>query len=198
MRIPSFNLVGLLISEEREKTFSSVLHERERRGKKDKIEKVGKHKSLHLSLLSHNIFGHSQSVNKFEDSGSHRSREMWQRISHTIQKDIPNICIKFQTPRHKFPEKFWTQIFFCITLEREMNKVKKEGKTNLTTLFFFLSFPQYIWPLSRCIRNMKTQAVIGAESLTEDLIGEKEKCTNNGKDKQEKADSLSHNTKSHT
>ena len=63
----------------------------------------------------------------------------------------------------------------------------------------WFSFPQYIWPLSSCIQNLKTLALIGAEiSVTEIFIGEREKWTNKGNDKQEEADSLLHNTTSHT
>ena len=59
----------------------------------------------------------------------------------------------------------------------------------------WVSFPQYTWPLSRCIKNLKTLAVIGAEnSVTKCFIGEKEKWTNKGNDKQQHADSLLHNT----
>ena len=44
-------------------------------------------------------------------------------------------------------------------------------------------------------RNLKTLALIEAEkSLTENLIGEEEKWTNNGNGKQQEADSLLHNT----
>ena len=140
--------------------FICITWERET-GQKDKIEKVGKHESQHLCLLSHNIFGYSQSVNKFEDSGSHRSREIWLILFHTIQKDtqhlyqISNSQVQYflRNLRHNF----------SFVLEWEMNKIKKEGKSNLTTLFFFFSFPQYIRPLSRCIQNLKMQAVIGAE-----------------------------------
>ena len=46
---------------------------------------------------------------------------------------------------------------------------------------------------------MKTLAGIGAEnSVTKSFIGEKEKWTNKGNDKQQHADSLLHNTTSHT
>ena len=46
-------------------------------------------------------------------------------------------------------------------------------------------FPQYTWPLSKSIKNLKTLALIEAEkSETENLIGEKEKWTNKGNDKQ--------------
>ena len=45
----------------------------------------------------------------------------------------------------------------------------------------WFSFPQYTWQLSRCIQNLKTLAVIGAEtSVTKRFIGEKEKRTNKG------------------
>ena len=60
-------------------------------------------------------------------------------------------------------------------------------------------FPQYTWPLPRCIQNLKTLAVIGSEnSVTKSFIGEKEKWTNKGNDKQQHADSLFYNTTSHT
>ena len=55
----------------------------------------------------------------------------------------------------------------------------------------WVSFPQYNLPLSRCIQNLKTLALIGDEkSMTKNLIEEKEKWTNKGHDKQEEADSL--------
>ena len=61
------------------------------------------------------------------------------------------------------------------------------------------SFPQYTLPLSRCIQNLKTLVVIGAEnSVTKGFIGEKEKWINKRNDKQQHADSLLHNTTSHT
>ena len=75
-------------------------------------------------------------------------------------------------------------------------KKRKNGKRRqkLITASWF-SFPQYTWPLSRCIQNLKTLAVIGAEnSVTKSFIGEKENWTNKGNDKQQHADSLSHNT----
>ena len=55
------------------------------------------------------------------------------------------------------------------------------------------------WPLSRCIQNLKTSALIEAEkSVTEILIGVIEKWTNKGNDKQEEADSLLHSITSFT
>ena len=61
------------------------------------------------------------------------------------------------------------------------------------------SVPQYTWPLSMCIQNLKTLALIEDEKfVTENLLGEKEKSTNKGNDKQQHADSLLYNTTGHT
>ena len=63
----------------------------------------------------------------------------------------------------------------------------------------WFSFPQYMWPLSRSIQNLKTLALKEAkQSATEILNGEIEKWTNKGNDKQEEADSLLHSTTSYT
>ena len=75
----------------------------------------------------------------FEDSGSHRSREICYRkfdwrekknaqikemvsirkliLSYTMQQVVPNICTKFQILGTVVPEKSLTQISLCITLE---------------------------------------------------------------------------------
>ena len=46
-----------------------------------------------------------------------------------------------------------------------------------------------------CIQNLKTLALIKAKKfVTDNLLGEKEKWTNKGNDKQQHADSLLHNT----
>ena len=76
-------------------------------------------------------------------------------------------------------------------------KWKKDGKNKSQNLGF--SVPQYTWPLSRCIRNLKTLALTEAEkSVTENLIGEKEKWTSKGNGKQQETDSLLHNATRHT
>ena len=50
-----------------------------------------------------------------------------------------------------------------------------------------------------CIQNLKTLALIEDEKfVTENLLGEKEKWINIETDKQQHADSLLHNTTSHT
>ena len=80
-----------------------------------------------------------------------------------------------------------------------MEKRKTGKRRQKLILASWFSFPQYTWPLSRCIQNLKTLALIEAEkSVTEIFIGEKEKWTNKGNDKQEEADSLLYNTTSYT
>ena len=50
-----------------------------------------------------------------------------------------------------------------------------------------------------CIQNLKTLALIEAKKfVTENLLGEKEKWTNKGNEKQQHIDSLLHNRTSHT
>ena len=76
-----------------------------------------------------------------------------------------------------------------------MEKWKKMVKINLSILVFCPTI-YLAWPLSRCIRNLKTLALIEAEkSVIENVIGEKEKWTNKGNGR---ADSLLHNATSHT
>ena len=75
-------------------------------------------------------------------------------------------------------------------------KMEKEGEINLSILFYF---PTIYLAALKGIQNLKTLALIEAEkSVTEIFIGEEEKWTNNGNDKQEEADSLLHNTTSYT
>ena len=77
-----------------------------------------------------------------------------------------------------------------------MENGKRKQKLDTESWFSFL---QYTWPFSRCIQNLKTLAVIGAEnSVTKSLIGEKEKWTNKRNDMQQHADSPLNNTTSHT
>ena len=69
-----------------------------------------------------------------------------------------------------------------------MEKRKNKANTNHRILVFF---PTINLPLSRCIQNLKTVAVIGAEnSVMKCFTGEKEKWTNKRNDKQQQADSL--------
>ena len=62
-----------------------------------------------------------------------------------------------------------------------MEKRKNEKTRQKLISASSFSFPQYTWPLSRCIQNLKTLALIGAEkSVTIILIGEKEKKDKKG------------------
>ena len=70
-------------------------------------------------------------------------------------------------------------------------------KLNLSILVFCPTI-YLAWPLSRCIRNLKTLALTEAEkSVTDNLSGEKEKWTNKGNGKHGEAESLLHNATSH-
>ena len=68
-------------------------------------------------------------------------------------------------------------------------------KINLSILVFC---PTIYLATRKPIRNLKTLALIEAEkSVTENLIGEKEKWINKGNGKHQEADSLLHNATSH-
>ena len=68
--------------------------------------------------------------------------------------------------------------------------MEKKKETKIWASCF--SFSQYIWPLSRCIQNLKTLALIEADKFVTDwreilnLIGEKEKWTTKGNDKRKR------------
>ena len=86
-------------------------------------------------------------------------------------------------------------MYYIRISERWKNGKRRQKLISASWCFF----PQYIWSLSRCIQNLKTLAFIEAvKSVTEIFIGEKEKWTNKGNGKQEKVDSLLHNTTSYT
>ena len=77
-----------------------------------------------------------------------------------------------------------------------MEKRKKKAKINLSILIFF---PTIYLAMLKVYTKLKTLALIGAEkSVTEILIWQKEKRVKKGNGKQEEADSLLHNTTSHT
>ena len=78
----------------------------------------------------------------------------------------------------------------------KIENLKKEDKMRISIL---ISFTQYTLPTWRWTQNLKTLAPIGSEkSVTEIFIGEKEKWTNKGIDKQYVAVILLlHNTTHH-
>ena len=89
-------------------------------------------------------------------------------------------------------------MYYIGVRDGKKEKWKKTSKL-ISASSILIFFPQYTWPLSRCIQNLKTLSLIEAEkSVTEIFIGEKEKWTNKENDKQEEADSLLHNTTSYT
>ena len=93
-------------------------------------------------------------------------------LFYTIQQVIPNNCTKFQNPRCSSSwEILDIKISLCITLERW-----KKGKTRQKLIAgSWFSFPQYTWPLSRCIQNLKTLAVIGAENSVPKVLLKRKK-----------------------
>ena len=153
---------------------------------------------------------------KFQEAGSHRSREIvtenllgekekWINKGNDKQEEADSLvhnttCVpktNFKILNTVVPEKSLTQISKSFTLDRRKNGKRKQ---KLITASWF-SFPQYTWPLSMRIQNVKTLALIGAEnSVTKFFIGEKENGTNKGNDKhEEEADYLLHKTTtSHT
>ena len=76
---------------------------------------------------------------------------------------------------------------------RDRKKGKKKSK-GISAMWF--SFTQDTSTVCRCIQNLKTLALLGAEkSVTKNFTGEKEKMINKGNDKHEDADSLLHDTR---
>ena len=93
-------------------------------------------------------------------------------LFYTIQQVIPNICTKFKNPRHSSSWEIFDTNFpmYYIGVRDEKNGKRRQ---KLITASWF-SFPQYTWPLSRFIQNLKTLAVIGAEiSVMKCFIGER-------------------------
>ena len=75
--------------------------------------------------------------------------------------------------------------------------MEKEGKIILSSFVFCPTI--FLATLIEGVHKIWRLSLIGAEkSVTEKLIGDKEKWTNTGNDKQQEADSFLHNTTSHT
>ena len=124
---------------------------------------------------------------------------MWLFFCYTIQLITIKLCTKFQNP---YSSSCWeifdrknVYMYYIREKEGKNENLKKEGKMRISNLF---PFTQYTLPSWRCKQNLKTLAPIGAEkSVTEISIGEKEKWTNKGTDKQYVAVLLLHNTTHH-
>ena len=86
-------------------------------------------------------------------------------------------------------------MYYLRVKEGKNEKLKKEGKMRISILISIYTVHLPTW---RCTQNFKTLALIGAEkSVTEISIGEKEKWTNKGTDKQYVAVFFLHNTTHH-
>ena len=64
-------------------------------------------------------------------------------------------------------------MYYIGVRDEKKKKWKKAAKKKITASWF--SFPKYTWPLSRCIQNLKTLAVIGAESSVTRVLLERKK-----------------------
>ena len=92
-----------------------------------------------------------------------------------MQQDIPNICTKFQNPGCSYSwEIFDTN--FPMSYIGVLDGKKKNGKRRqkLISASWF-SFPQFTWPLSRCIQNLKTLALTEAEKSVTEILLERKK-----------------------
>ena len=87
-------------------------------------------------------------------------------------------------------------MYYIGVRDGKKEKWKENVKINLSILVFH---PTIYLATLKVYKNLKTLALIEAEkSVTENLIREKEKWTNKGNGKQQEADSLLHDTTSHT
>ena len=115
-------------------------------------------------------------------------------LFYTMQQVIPNICTKFQNPRRSSSWEFFDtnfSMYYIGARDGKREKWKKMVKIKLSILNFC---PTIYLALSMCVRNLKTLALIEAEkSVTENLIGEKQKWTNKENGKHQEADSLLYN-----
>ena len=86
-------------------------------------------------------------------------------------------------------------IYYTGEIEERKNG-KKKANINLSILLFFLII--YLATLKVYTKFENLAPVEAEKYVTENSIRKKEKWINKGKDKQEEADSLLHNTTSHT
>ena len=88
-------------------------------------------------------------------------------------------------------------MYYIGVRDGKKEKWKKMVKINLNILVFCLTI--YLATLNVYKKFDDSLALIEAEkSVTQNLIAEKEKWTNNGNGKDQEADSLLHNATSHT
>ena len=120
-------------------------------------------------------------------------------LFHIKQQMIHNTCTKLQNPTYNSSwEIFVTNfpMYYIGVRDGKKEKWKKKANLNHRILVFFPTI--YLAPL-KVYTKFEDSGLIGAEnSVTKSFIGEKENRTNKGNDKQQHADSLLHNTTSHT
>ena len=66
-------------------------------------------------------------------------------LFYTLQQVIPNICTKFQNPRHSSPWEIFDTNFPMYYIGVREGKMEKEGKINHRILIFFPTI--YLAPL---------------------------------------------------
>ena len=115
-----------------------------------------------------------------------------------MQQVKPNICTKFQNPA-VVPEKSFTQIsllYYIGVRDGKIQKWKKKARINLSILIIFLTI--YLATLKVYTKFEDFGTHRSREICDINFIGQKEKWTNNGNDKQEEADFLLQNTANYT
>ena len=116
------------------------------------------------------------------------------QYNSSLSSFVPNFRILTQVVAEKSLTKN-VHMYYIRVAEGKNEKMKKKANWGLASYF---SRIQYTLPTWRCIQNLKTLAPIAAEnSVSEISIGEKEKWTNKGTDKQYVAVCLLHNTTHH-
>ena len=104
------------------------------------------------------------------------------QCNSSLSSFVPNFTILSQVVAEKSLQKKMSISNYIRETKGKMKNWKKKAKQGWASKF---SFTQYTLPIWKCTQNLKTLAPIGAEkSVTEISIGEKEKWTNKGTDKQ--------------
>ena len=122
-------------------------------------------------------------------------------LFYTIQQVIPNICTKFQNPRCSSSwEIFDTNFPMYYTWVRDWKKEKwkKKAKINHSILAFFPTIYMYLVLLKVYTKFEDSGSNRSQDFSDGNFYWREKKWTNKGNDKQEDADSLLHNTTSHT
>ena len=111
---------------------------------------------------------------------------------------IPNICTKFQNPRRSSWEIFDTNfpMYYIGVRDWKKEKWKEKVKINLSILIFYLTI--YLATLKVHKKFEDSGSHRSREICNRKFDWREEKWTNKGNSKHQVADSLLHNTTSHT